>query len=141
MFLYIFIAGELDVDGFSEYPDFIAALIILLITIIIVVGVKFTVRVNAIFTSINICVLLLIIGTGLSVADFSLWVDDDGFMPYGIQGVLRGAATCFYAYVGFEGIAIAAEEAIDPNYSLPPATYITIGTVSTLYIVCSGMCL
>ena len=128
----------MDVSGFSEYPDFVAAAIIMLITVIIAIGVKFTVRVNAIFTSINICVMLFIISTGLSVADFSLWTDDDGFMPYGVQGVLRGAATCFYAYVGFEGIAIAAEEAVDPNKSLPPATYITITTVSTLYIVCSG---
>ena len=75
--------------------------------------------------------------TGLTVADFSLWTEDE-FLPYGVQGVFRGAATCFYAYVGFEGIAIAAEEAIDPNKSLPPATYITLFSVSSLYVVCSA---
>ena len=129
----------MDVPGFSEYPDFVAATLIILVTLVIAIGVQFTVRINSIFTSINICVMLFVIVTGLSVADFSLWTDDEGFIPYGVQGVLRGAATCFYAYVGFEGIAIAAEEAIDPNGSLPPATYITIATVSALYVVCSGM--
>ena len=52
---------------------------------------------------------------------------------YTTTGVVAGAATCFYAFVGFDSIATASEEAKDPIKSVPIATLVSMAVVSGLY--------
>lgn len=121
----------------SDYPDFIAFGISLIIFSIIATGAKFTMNFNSVFTLINIIVITFLICAGFYYADLGNWTDSNkgGFFPKGFGGTLTGAATCFFAYIGFEGIAVAGEEARKPEKSIPLGTVIALSIVTFLYIM------
>ncbi|KAJ8943480.1 hypothetical protein NQ318_006333 [Aromia moschata] len=101
-------------------------------------GAKESSLVNNIFTFVNICVVLLVIISGLWKVDASNWSRTKeeangygvgGFVPYGLKGIIKGAARCFYGFIGFDCIATAGEEAKTPQKSIP------ISVVMSLLIV------
>uniref|UniRef100_A0A914VEE8 Amino acid permease/ SLC12A domain-containing protein n=1 Tax=Plectus sambesii TaxID=2011161 RepID=A0A914VEE8_9BILA len=53
----------------------------------------------------------------------------------GFNGVLAGAASCFFAYIGFDGLATAGEEASDPGRSIPIATFVSMSIVTGSYVL------
>uniref|UniRef100_A0A3B4B417 Cationic amino acid transporter C-terminal domain-containing protein n=1 Tax=Periophthalmus magnuspinnatus TaxID=409849 RepID=A0A3B4B417_9GOBI len=131
----------------AEYPDLFALILVLLLTGLLAFGVSESALVNKIFTGINLVVLGFVIISGFvkgDPANWSLTVEDyilcvvlcrveeefgvGGFAPFGVSGVLSGAATCFYAFVGFDCIATTSEEAKNPMRSIP------IGIVAALLI-------
>uniref|UniRef100_A0A8C1L3P3 Solute carrier family 7 member 3a n=1 Tax=Cyprinus carpio TaxID=7962 RepID=A0A8C1L3P3_CYPCA len=111
----------------AEYPDLFALILILLLTGLLAFGVSESALVNKIFTGINLIVLGFVIISGFvkgNTANWNLtyedfvndtnitepeWVESTfgsgGFAPFGFSGILSGAATCFYAFVGFDCIA------------------------------------
>lgn len=128
--------GEMHGMWISNYPDFIAFLVIIVITFFVAGGAKISVNFNSLLTIINLLVLILIMTAGFAVGSIENWTNPDhgGFLPYGFSGVFGGVATFFYAYTGFEGITVASEEAKDPEKSLPIAIFAAIGVVTLLYV-------
>ncbi|CAG2116716.1 unnamed protein product, partial [Medioppia subpectinata] len=129
----------MDVTGLSAYPDFLAFGITLLLTVMLSIGVKESTRFNSIFTALNLLVVLFIVIAGSFKANIDNWTipakdvpvghGSGGFMPYGFSGMMAGAATCFYGFIGFDVIATTGEEARNPQRSIP------IGIVLSLLFV------
>ncbi|XP_013145113.1 PREDICTED: cationic amino acid transporter 4 [Papilio polytes] len=132
----ISVTGELHETLLSRYPDVLAFVICIVASLILAVGVKTSAYINNGLTILNLLVITLVIFLGFYYADITNWSEKNGgFMPYGFSGVLAGAATCFYAFVGFDSISASSEEAKDPSRSIPIATIMSMGLVAVGYIL------
>ncbi|XP_049779805.1 high affinity cationic amino acid transporter 1-like [Schistocerca cancellata] len=124
-------AMPIEVDFLSDYPDFLAFGITFLLTILLAFGVKESSIITSIMSITNLGVLTFAIIAGALKADIGNWqiekndIPDEynggegGFVPFGIAGIIKGAATCFYAFVGFDAVATTGEEAINPQRNIP----------------------
>ena len=126
-----------DSTWFSEYPDFLAAAITFVVFFVVATGAKFSIHFNSAFTVLNGVVIVFIICAGLYFSDALNWTDPNkgGFFPFGFGGTVTGAASCFFAYIGFEGIAVSSEEARNPEKSIPIATVVSLGVVTVVYML------
>ncbi|XP_039109292.1 cationic amino acid transporter 3 isoform X2 [Hyaena hyaena] len=132
----------------AEYPDFFALGLVLLLTGLLALGASESALVTKVFTVVNLLVLGFVIVSGFIKGDLHNWklTEEDykltvaglndtsslgplgsgGFVPFGLEGILRGTATCFYAFVGFDCIATTGEEAKNPQRSIPMGIVISL---------------
>jgi len=132
--------GEMHEHLLAKTPDFLAFAVCLAYCALLAIGVKGSAYFNSLFTCINMGVIVFVSVFGFYWADTRNWTDYGGFAPFGLRGILSGAATCFYAYVGFDSIATSGEEARNPSFSIPVATFISMSAVTVGY-VCVGAAL
>ncbi|MFO0690531.1 MAG: amino acid permease [Myxococcota bacterium] len=100
-----------------------AFLILLLMTALLVVGIRESARANAVIVAIKLFVVLFVIGVGGFYVAPENWTP---FAPFGFDGIVSGAATVFFAYIGFDAVTTAAEESRNPERDM------TIGIVGSL---------
>ncbi|EFO26941.2 hypothetical protein LOAG_01548 [Loa loa] len=130
-----------DKSFFVDSPDLIAFLAVIAVAVFTGFGSKTSTNFNSLFTVINMLVIVFVVCYGFTFADFAHWsvyeVDTgkSSFFPYGIGGTFAGAANCFFAYIGFDGLATAGEEASDPARTIPLATFISMSIVTVAYIL------
>uniref|UniRef100_A0A8C5TS49 Solute carrier family 7 member 14 n=1 Tax=Malurus cyaneus samueli TaxID=2593467 RepID=A0A8C5TS49_9PASS len=120
-------------NGLGSYPDLLALVIAVIVTIIVAMGVKNSVGLNNVLNVINLAVWIFIMIAGLFYIKSDNWAEGQ-FLPFGWPGVLKGAATCFYAFIGFDIIATTGEEAKNPNTSIPYAITASLVTCLTAYV-------
>jgi basic amino acid/polyamine antiporter, APA family len=134
-----------DKLGFIATGSFInlpAVFIVGLVTVILVVGIQESARFNNVIVAIKLTVILIFLAAGVSYVNTGNWVpfipENTGeFGHFGWTGVFRGAAVIFFAYIGFDAVSTAAQEAKNPQRDLPIGILGSLAVCSILYVCVS----
>ncbi len=113
-----------------------AILIVLVITALLVVGVRESARFNAVMVAVKLAAILFFIIVGVGYVKPENW---SPFMPYGFQGVSAAAAVVFFAYIGFDAVSTTAEEAKNPSRDLPIGIIASLVICTVLYLSVAGI--
>jgi APA family basic amino acid/polyamine antiporter len=113
-----------------------ALLIVLLVTVVLVIGIRESAGFNAGMVILKLAVVLFVIVVGAGHIETTNWRP---FMPYGVPGVLRGAAYIFFAYIGFDSVSTHAEEARNPQRDVPIGIIVSLLLCTVLYILVAGV--
>jgi APA family basic amino acid/polyamine antiporter len=108
-------------DGIINLP---AVIIVAIISTILVIGVQESASFNNVIVAIKTTVILIFIVVGVSFVSSENWVpfipeNTGNFGQFGWTGIFRGAAVIFFAYIGFDAVSTAAQEAKNPQRDLP----------------------
>jgi APA family basic amino acid/polyamine antiporter len=148
------------IAGESPVFNLPAALIVLILTAVLVIGIKLSSRVNLIIVSIKLAVVALVIVAGL------FYINRENYVPFippskqtptveglsapliqvlfgvtpvafGVLGIFSAAAIVFFAYIGFDVVATAAEETRNPRRDLPIGIIASLVICTILYVAVS----
>ncbi len=110
--------------------------IILFLTALLILGVKSSSRTNNVMVLIKLTVILLFIIIAAMNVNPANW---SPFMPFGWTGVMSGAALIFFAYIGFDAVSTAAEEAINPQRDLPRGILGSLIICTVIYMIVAAL--
>lgn len=113
-----------------------AILILAVITALLIKGVSESAKLNNILVVIKLVCVILFIVLGIGHVKTANW---NPFLPYGVNGIFKGAAIIFFAYLGFDAVTTAAEEVKNPQRDLPIGILGSLGICTVLYIIVSGI--
>jgi APA family basic amino acid/polyamine antiporter len=146
--------------AYGERHNLVAAAIVVILTGVICVGIKVSSQVNMVMVIIKLSVVLFVIIAGLffiKSGNYSPFIppsgskpaagaestpsllQDLGFAPgaFGISGIFTGAALVFFAFIGFDIVATAAEETKNPQRDMPIGILASLGICTFLYVAVS----
>jgi APA family basic amino acid/polyamine antiporter len=129
--------------GFSHTGAVInlpAMVLIAAMTTLLVIGIKESARFNNFIVILKVTIVLLVIGFGFAYVNQANW---HPFIPpntgeyghYGWSGIVRGAAVVFFAYIGFDAVSTAAQEAKNPQRDMPIGILGSLAICTVLYIL------
>jgi basic amino acid/polyamine antiporter, APA family len=125
-----------------------ATFIIVVITLLLVLGIRESAKVNNIIVAIKVAIVVLFIVAGVRFVKTSNWVTTSNptgaFIPpnvgpgqYGWSGIIRGAGVVFFAYIGFDAVSTAAQEARNPQRDMPIGILGSLAICTLLYVLVS----
>jgi APA family basic amino acid/polyamine antiporter len=131
--------------GFSHTGAIVnlpAIVLIALMSTLLVIGIKESARFNNFIVILKLAIVLLVIGFGFMYVNQANW---HPFIPpntgeyghYGWSGIVRGAAVVFFAYIGFDAVSTAAQEAKNPQRDMPIGILGSLAICTVLYILMS----
>ncbi|MEO8910462.1 MAG: amino acid permease [Gemmatimonadaceae bacterium] len=129
--------------GFSHTGAIVnlpAIVLIAAMSTLLVIGIKESARFNNFIVILKIAIVLLVIGFGFMYVNQANW---HPFIPpnvgvyghYGWSGIVRGAAVVFFAYIGFDAVSTAAQEAKNPQRDMPIGILGSLAICTVLYIL------
>ena len=134
------IAGPFEmVPGYINLP---AVFIICAVSLLLIVGIQESARLNAVVVVIKVCVVIVVIAVGFS---YIVPANHVPFIPantgkygeFGISGIFRAAGLIFFAYIGFDAVSTAAQEAKNPKRDMPIGIIGSLMVCTILYILFS----
>ena len=122
-----------------------AMLVVAAISVLLVVGMRKSARANAVLVAIKLVIIVVFIAAAAPFVTTAHWVTasnpDGAFIPpntgpgqFGLSGVLRGAAVVFFAYIGFDAVSTAAQEAKNPKRDMPIGILGSLVICTILYV-------
>jgi basic amino acid/polyamine antiporter, APA family len=122
-----------------------AMVVVAVMTTVLLVGIRESAQLNTIFVAVKLVIVVTFISVGVwhfSTANWVTSVNPAGaFVPpdlgvgrFGWTGVVRGAAVVFFAYIGFDAVSTAAQEAINPQRDMPTGILGSLAICTTLYV-------
>jgi basic amino acid/polyamine antiporter, APA family len=133
----------INIDSLQQVHAIInlpAMIVIALITMLLIVGIRESAGFNNIMVVVKVAVILLFIAIGLFFVNTANW---HPFIPkntgqwghFGWSGILRAAGVIFFAYIGFDAVSTAAQEAKNPQKDMPRGIMGSLGVSTVLYIL------
>lgn len=107
-----------------------------MIGILLSLGIKESTRVNNIMVLVKVAVVVLFIIVGVFYVKPDNWTP---FLPFGVSGVITGASTVFFAYIGFDAVSTASEEVKNPQRNMPIGIIASLAICTLLYILLSAV--
>jgi len=116
-----------------------AAAIVLLVTALLVIGIRESANTNTLLVVIKSAVLVIFVVAGLAYIrreNLTPFIPPNTgeFGHFGWSGILRGSAVMFFAYIGFDAVSTAAQEAKNPQRDLPFGILVSLALCTVLYI-------
>ncbi|CAK9236220.1 unnamed protein product [Sphagnum tenellum] len=130
------------IPGIDIVVDPCAGLLVLVVTGLLCMGIRESARVQSVMVVLNILVLVFVVLAGSWAGFTSGWEgyhQSQGYLPYGVNGMLGGAATLFFAYIGFDTVASTAEEVKNPQRDLPLGIGFALLICGGLYMLLSAV--
>lgn len=124
-------------DGIINLP---AVFIIILMSSLLIKGTKESATVNAIIVALKVTVVLIFIILGwkyINQTNYTPYIPDNTgtFGHFGFSGIIRAAAIVFFAYIGFDAVSTAAQEAKNPKKDMPIGILGSLAICTILYIL------
>ena len=121
-----------------------AIAIVVLMSIVLVIGIRESARVNTAIVLLKVGIVLLVVLVGLSHITPANWKpfiapNSGEWGTYGWSGVLRGAGLVFFAYIGFDAVSTTAQEARNPQRDMPVGILGSLAICTLLYMVVSAV--
>ena len=116
--------------------------LVFVLSCLLVIGIKESATFNNIVVAIKVAVVLLVIIFGFQYVNSANWKpfippNEGEFGHYGFSGIVRGAGVVFFAYIGFDAVSTAAQEAKNPQRDLPIGMLGSLAICTVLYILMS----
>ncbi|MCE1198276.1 MAG: amino acid permease [Marinilabiliales bacterium] len=124
--------------------NFPAVLLVLLITGLLIIGIRESSRFNAVIVFIKLLVILLFIGFGISYIHPENWTpfipeNTGAFGHFGVSGIFTGAGVIFFAYIGFDALSTAAQETKNPARDMPKGILWSLVICTILYVAVAAV--
>ncbi len=137
----VHLAGGGTASGLVNLP---AAFIIVAASLLLIRGVAESTRVNNVIVVVKLLVIVAVVGVGVSYIKTANYVpfippNDGTFGHFGLSGIMRAAGTIFFAYIGFDAVSTAAQEAKNPARDMPIGILGSLAVCSLAYVLFAGV--